>query len=100
MSENRKSNLMAVLNAVGGISGILSIGLVIFSGGSLVEKVRGMDVRVQTLEATSGPSFHAHEAKDDDRDAAQNLRLEKLEAAVNALPRIESKLDRLIERTP
>jgi hypothetical protein len=100
MSENRKSNLMAVLNAVGGISGILSIGLVIFSGGSLVEKVRGMDVRLNVLESGGTGNFRAHEARDDDRDAAQNVRLDKLEAAINALPRIESKLDRLMERTP
>ena len=100
MSETKKMNFMAVLNAVGGVSGIMSIGLVIFSGGTLVEKVRGMDVRLQAVESSGTGSFKSHQTQDDERDAMQNIRLEKLEAAVNALPRIESKLDRLIERTP
>jgi hypothetical protein len=117
MPPEKRSIVITFLNTIGGVSGLLSIAILVFWGGAwiekvsahekwigeanrigLVEKVMANDGRLTKVENSGTTDMQKHKAQDDDRDMMQNDRLEKLEAAISKLGTIEMKLDKVLER--
>lgn len=92
----------AAMNLVGGITGALAIGLVIWKGGALQRQVEVNTGRLERLELRGSPALEAHERMDASEQADQNRRLtnvEKLSDVVSdlrvSLSSANVKLDQL-----
>lgn len=91
---NERRNLVAaMLSAVGGVGGLVAIALVIWRGGALAQVVEGLEVRVARIEINGSNGLQIHEAKDDQRVADIQHRLDRLESMLTTVARIETKLD-------
>lgn len=85
--------LAAILNFVGGVSGLLALGAIVFWGGALVEKVRSLDGRVAAIEALGSTSLQKHIASDEKIDEAHSARLRMLEDSISLIHRIDTKVE-------
>lgn len=67
---------------VGGVTGCLAIGLVIFKGGVLVEKVANHESRISGVEAGGTMSARSHIAVDEERDREMARQIAELRTAM------------------
>jgi hypothetical protein len=81
--------LTEIFNFVGGISGLLSIGLLIFRGGALLQVVSDHDRRIIQMENGGSSLAREHIKLDDERVATLKDRTSKLEAVMALIPNIE-----------
>ena len=91
---------------IGGLAGLISIGLVVFYGGALAEKVRAIDVRLVEVETHAAPITREHIRVDDLRDADLAARITRLEETRQAINQVVSdlringfKLDEVVKTT-
>lgn len=77
--EQKKNALASVFNLVGGMSGLLSIALLIWKGGALMQKVDDHDRRILTIESNGSGALIAHDREDKTHHAAADTRLTRLE---------------------
>lgn len=103
----RKPTIIGLFNAIGGLSGLLSISMLFWQGGKLVEKVNGVaqscatlgievsahsshitrldteveahGQRINKVEANGSPGLQKHEALDDQRVADIRQRINRVE---------------------
>lgn len=97
MTRPTKYYWWPLFTASGGLSGVLAVLVVIWRGGELNHEVRVLDTRVSIIETLGSVQVQKHIAIDDARVGDARARLDKVEVAVEALPRIEVKLDLLKE---
>lgn len=86
------ATISAASTFIGGLAGLVSIGLVVFYGGALVEKVRGLDNRLTEIEKYAAPITREHMRMDDQRDLALESRVTRLEEMRTAIAEIKSQL--------
>lgn len=77
--QERKTTVIGVFNAIGGLSGLLSISLLVWNGGKLVAKVDNHEERISRVETSGSVGLQKHEALDDQRVSDMRLRLNRLE---------------------
>lgn len=82
-----------ILNFVGGVSGLVALATLVFMGGSIVEKIRTLDIRVTAIENAGSSTLRSHIAADEKMDESINARLRMLEENILALHSIETKLE-------
>lgn len=75
----RKPTIIGLFNAVGGLSGLLSISLLVWNGGKIVAKVDNHEDRINRVEVSGSVGLQKHEALDDQRVSDIRLRLNRLE---------------------
>lgn len=89
MKEMSNHPVIAAMNFVGGVSGMLAMLTIVFFSGSIVEKIKSIDSRVTVLE-NNGSSFAREHAKEDNADKMAIVqRVVVLEEAVKRLTSIE-----------
>lgn len=89
VKEASQHPLIATLNFLGGISGLLAGLTIVFYGGAMIEKLRTIDSRVSALEHTGSSAVREHVKEDDARELAILQRVIVLEEAVKRLTSIE-----------
>lgn len=82
-----------ILNFIGGVSGLIALATLVFMGGSIVEKIRTLDLRVTAIESAGSSTLRTHIAADEKMDESVNARLRMLEENIVSLHRIETKLE-------
>lgn len=82
-----------ILNFIGGVSGLIALATLVFMGGSIVEKIRSLDLRVTAIESAGSATLRTHIAADAQMDESINARLRMLEENIVSLHRIETKLE-------
>jgi hypothetical protein len=87
--KKRADMVKEVFNLIGGLSGLLSIALLIFKGGVLLQTVDDHDRRIVQMEQGGSSLAREHIKLDDER--VQNLkeRTARLEAIMASIPNIE-----------
>jgi predicted membrane chloride channel (bestrophin family) len=99
--NERRTLVASVFSAVGGVSGVIAIALVIWRGGAMAENQRFHEVRLTTMEGIMNNAgslgLQKHVAIDDARSAVDEQRIERLEAAIAVVVRLEAKVDALKE---
>ena len=81
--------LTEIFNFVGGISGLLSIGLLVFRGGALLQTINDHDRRIVQMEIGGSSLAREHIKLDDERVATLKDRTAKIEAVMASIPNIE-----------
>ena len=89
MSTERRNAVVTALSAIGNVSGLISILTIVFMGGSLVEKVKALDVRVGAVETIGSPTFREHLKASEQLEISNSKRLCDLEASSKRLSNIE-----------
>lgn len=86
MTPEKRYSVASMFNALGGISGLLSIGVVFWNGGKVVEKVEnqevrinGQDQRINKIENDGSNGLKRHEGLDDQRVTDISARLRRCE---------------------
>lgn len=87
-----------VFNFIGGISGLITCGAVLISGGRYTRQVDIDSERITAIERGGSPSMIAHEKKDDERVDDIKRRLNKMEDAVILLTDVKGRLGVIDER--
>lgn len=90
--EKQTNKIVALMNLVGGVSGILALATMIFYGGALVEKIRGMDVRLTAVEINGSIQLQKHIVTDDQRTMDELQRLKEVEEAIKRMVNMESDI--------
>ena len=81
--------IVALLNFVGGVSGIIAIGTLLTAGGSFIQKLKDIDGRVLRLENSGSSLTREHIKEDDAREIALLQRIVVTEEAVKRFASIE-----------
>ncbi len=109
MSENHRDIAGKVFNFLGGLSGLLSIALIIWKGGVLWQMVADHDRRITNVEQRGSIGLIEHVKLDDervgaikseqaqDREIRQRL-LESVNSVVSDVKVINTKLDAIKEQ--
>lgn len=75
----RKYNIIGIFNMVGGVSGMLSIALLVWNGGKVVAMVENHEQRLEGIEVRGSSGLQRHEALDDQRVGDITSRLRRCE---------------------
>ena len=93
-----------VFNLIGGVSGLLSIGLLVFKGGAITQVVTEHERRIEWVERNGSASLGEHVKYDDERVKNLNERVIRVEGYLAVLPAVQRdvavmdvKLDTLIK---
>lgn len=81
---------------ISALSGVISLLLVAFYGGGVVEKVNGHERRISAIEDAASTPAQKHIVEDAARDMALSERVAKIESALGAIPFINDKLATLV----
>lgn len=90
--EKQTNKIAALMNLVGGISGVTALAGLVFYGGAMVEKVRSMDVRLSAVEINGSIQLQKHIVTDEQRTTDELVRLREVEDAIKKLMAIESDI--------
>lgn len=74
------------------ICSILTVAFVVWRGGALANTIAEHDRRIGTLESTGSVVVQKHVEKDDEREKAFDLRMERLEKIIERLPEMQSDI--------
>ena len=86
--------LAPLFNFTGGLSGFLAIGLLIWKGGALVEKVDNHEARLSSIELLGSVGLREHSKMDDERVGDIKQRQNEMSLRMNHQ---EESLSRLME---
>lgn len=81
----QKKTLAAIFNFIGGVSGLISIAIILLKGGMLLQKVDGHETRLNNIEATGSIGLREHVKMDDERVTDVRNRTARLEDAMMKL---------------
>ena len=87
--SNRANMVKEIFNLIGGLSGLLSIALLVFKGGVLLQTVDDHGRRISTMENGGSSLAREHIKLDDERVTNLKERTAKLEAIMSSIPNIE-----------
>lgn len=85
----------ASFNFIGGLSGLLAIGLLVWKGGELKRQVDVNTVRISNIEAGGSPGLRAHEARDSAEQTEQDRRIADLERAFVSVNEVRVQVGQL-----
>lgn len=101
----RKNILVSVFNLLGGMSGLLAIGLVVWKGGALAQTVIDHGRRLDSIESSGSVGLREHVKLDDERVKEMQVRISTSEAVAGKVTElvgevrvINVKLDALKEQ--
>lgn len=97
-SKNGLRNAGSVLNVLGGLSGLITCGAVLISGGRYTRQVDINTERLGFIERTGTPGLIAHERSDDERVEEIKRRMNKVEDAITLLTDVKGRLGIVDER--
>ena len=89
VKSNRANMVKEIFNLIGGLSGLLSIALLVFKGGVLLQTVNDHDRRIVQMENGGSSMAREHVKLDDERVTSLKERTAKLEAIMASIPNIE-----------
>jgi hypothetical protein len=81
-----------MFNAIGGVSGLLSIVLLVWRGGALVQQVNDHDRRIVAVEQFGSSALGTHVKYDDERVQTLKERTLRLENILVALPDLQREV--------
>ena len=87
--KKRADMVKEIFNLIGGLSGLLSIALLVFKGGVLLQTVDDHDRRIGVMEQGGSSMAREHIKLDDERVQSLKDRTAKLEAIMSSIPNIE-----------
>jgi hypothetical protein len=87
--KKRADMVKEIFNLIGGLSGLLSIALLVFKGGVLLQTVDDHDRRIGVMEQGGSSMAREHIKLDDERVTSLKERTAKLEAIMSSIPNIE-----------
>jgi hypothetical protein len=99
--ERKNSVISKFFNTIGGVSGLLSIAVIVYSGGKLVNRLDSVEMKVALIERDGSRNASEYIAANNQWKTDTEERIARMETSVltilPALPRIEAKLDSLKE---
>lgn len=90
--RREKGMLMAAFNLLSNISGLLAIGLVVFNGGALVERVDNHEKRISHIEASGSPPIAEHIKLDDEREARTRADIVEIKTAAKQAASVKDEV--------
>lgn len=84
--EQRKSLIVSTLNFLGGLSGLLSLALLVWKGGMIAQMVAQHETRIGLIESGGSGTVREHVKEDNERIGDLKLRMvrqEDLNGSIN-----------------
>ena len=95
MNGEPKALFASTFNFLGGISGLISIVIIIWKGGALNQKVESHETRIGNIEQTGSIGLREHVKGDDERVADMRLRETDMALRITHQEELTAKLTEL-----
>ena len=93
-----KFSIGQAFNAIGGVSGLLAISLVVWKGGAISQTVSDHDRRLAIVEVRGSQGLGEHVKYDDERVTNLNKRVDRTETLVTGLIALQTDVAVMGER--
>jgi len=84
-----KIKASAIISIIGTL---ITVGTVVFGGGTLYQRVSANETRLVHIEAEGSASFNEHRALDDERERALAARVARLETAIENISELRADI--------